>query len=516
MEQEELSSIAWHAILDQLGETPNPPPPTFFPAGPPAISQPAAVTAPPTLVPVDLYSQSAPSTLVPAQPYNQPGTVIQGQNLYQFPVNDISTTAAPITLTPLTAPSTLVPVQPYNQPGTVIQEQNLYQFPVNDISTTAAPITLTPLTAPSTFMPVQPYNQPGTVIQEQNLYQLPVNGIPTAAAPTTVPLAAPPNTSSNVIKIPDCMMQYLRPVGVLNGVLVCDFAPSAPPLNTSPPKKRKRDEQQDNDRSYIKKPPNAFMLYLNEQRAKVMAEFNIKGSATVNAVMGERWKLLSKDQQAKYYEKAEEEKFFHAQQYPKWSAKENYGKKKKSRRSTCSRASASKPLQEAQEAKWTSVNVPVCGTFQLPQVNDVLPASHANSSPSTSVDQVLPASHANSPPSTSVDQVLPACHANSPPSTDVGGGEAVQRVQLESKEANFFRDTGEDLQLMCGDRDPFLPAMTPQEPITADSGFCTSPQGVQIRPDSSPFAPIDPEAMLEFDSLYFDRELSPIDFSMLN
>ncbi|XP_039873407.1 transcription factor 7-like 1-B [Simochromis diagramma] len=86
---------------------------------------------------------------------------------------------------------------------------------------------------------------------------------------------------------------------------------------------------QDEDGPYVKKPPNAFMLYLKEQRPKVIAELNIPGSAAVNAVVGQRWKSLSNDQKARYFKQAETERQNHAKEHPAWSTKENYGKKRK-------------------------------------------------------------------------------------------------------------------------------------------------------------------------------------------
>uniref|UniRef100_A0A3Q0R9X3 HMG box domain-containing protein n=1 Tax=Amphilophus citrinellus TaxID=61819 RepID=A0A3Q0R9X3_AMPCI len=127
-------------------------------------------------------------------------------------------------------------------------------------------------------------------------------------------------------------------------VIEHQFPPVAAPSTMVPahlsyqPGTRKRCEQQDDeDRVYVKKPPNAFMLFLKEQRPRLKAELTNSGSATVNAVMGERWKLLSEAEQAKYYEQAEEERLLHAQQHPQWSSKDSYGKKRRRiRRSACS------------------------------------------------------------------------------------------------------------------------------------------------------------------------------------
>ncbi|CAG9855962.1 unnamed protein product [Phyllotreta striolata] len=83
---------------------------------------------------------------------------------------------------------------------------------------------------------------------------------------------------------------------------------------------------------HIKKPLNAFMLYMKEMRAKVVAECTLKESAAINQILGRRWHSLSREEQAKYYEMARQERQLHMQLYPGWSARDNYGygtKKKK-------------------------------------------------------------------------------------------------------------------------------------------------------------------------------------------
>ncbi|KAF7220371.1 transcription factor 7-like 1 [Nothobranchius furzeri] len=59
-------------------------------------------------------------------------------------------------------------------------------------------------------------------------------------------------------------------------------APASAPVSN--PNKRKREHQQE-DRPYVKKPPNAFMIFLRDQRSKVVAELNLTGST---AVVGQR------------------------------------------------------------------------------------------------------------------------------------------------------------------------------------------------------------------------------------
>ncbi|XP_065161345.1 protein pangolin isoform X5 [Atheta coriaria] len=88
----------------------------------------------------------------------------------------------------------------------------------------------------------------------------------------------------------------------------------------------------DKKKPHIKKPLNAFMLYMKEMRAKVVAECTLKESAAINQILGRKWHSLSREEQAKYYEKARQERQLHMQLYPGWSARDNYGygtKKKK-------------------------------------------------------------------------------------------------------------------------------------------------------------------------------------------
>ncbi|CAF0921752.1 unnamed protein product [Rotaria sp. Silwood1] len=80
---------------------------------------------------------------------------------------------------------------------------------------------------------------------------------------------------------------------------------------------------------HIKKPLNAFMLYMKEQRARVIEECTLKESSAINKVLGQKWKELPRAEQDRYYELAKEERNRHMQMYPGWSARDNYGLKKK-------------------------------------------------------------------------------------------------------------------------------------------------------------------------------------------
>ncbi|XP_034997726.2 putative transcription factor SOX-14 [Hippoglossus stenolepis] len=123
----------------------------------------------------------------------------------------------------------------------------------------------------------------------------------------------------------------LRPIGVFDGKVIYgapgDRVP--PPVNVCIPQKRKRVIEEDDDTQYVKKPPNAFMLYRKEQRPKVLAELINSDCAAVNTFIGQMWKALSKKEQEKYYEEYRRLKRIHNQLYPDWSARDNYGKKRK-------------------------------------------------------------------------------------------------------------------------------------------------------------------------------------------
>uniref|UniRef100_A0A672L8L6 Transcription factor 7 like 2 n=1 Tax=Sinocyclocheilus grahami TaxID=75366 RepID=A0A672L8L6_SINGR len=102
-------------------------------------------------------------------------------------------------------------------------------------------------------------------------------------------------------------------------------------LNSSKHQDAKKEEEK-KKQPHIKKPLNAFMLYMKEMRAKVVAECTLKESAAINQILGRRWHALTREEQAKYYELARKERQLHMQLYPGWSARDNYGKKKKRKR----------------------------------------------------------------------------------------------------------------------------------------------------------------------------------------
>ncbi|KAG7510509.1 hypothetical protein JOB18_023908 [Solea senegalensis] len=147
------------------------------------------------------------------------------------------------------------------------------------------------------------------------------------------------NKNMSAVMIPQCVQGNLFPVTIGNGELVYAFPheafiptlfPSVSPPNPIMSRRRKGATQQNNiEKPYIKKPLNAFMLFRQEQRLKVVTELNVHDSAIVNSELGKRWAHLPKQEKNKYFQEADRLRDLHEQRYPEWSTKENYGRKRK-------------------------------------------------------------------------------------------------------------------------------------------------------------------------------------------
>lgn len=99
-----------------------------------------------------------------------------------------------------------------------------------------------------------------------------------------------------------------------------------------PTPKRERVPREKKDKNHIKKPCNAFMIYMKENRKKFSNGSAVKQSSELNKEMGKAWNGLSKDEQEKYFELAKEAREKHAKEFPNWSARENYAINKKKRK----------------------------------------------------------------------------------------------------------------------------------------------------------------------------------------
>ncbi|CAI5697194.1 transcription factor 7-like 1-A isoform X1 [Oreochromis niloticus] len=496
MQSEEASSPPEDAAVDILGQTSYTLPPPPFPAGTPAPPQPAS--DPQTggfisnILPEPaprVYQQLVPLMgSAPAHLYSQPGTDRQGQlrhpegnvpgipenkRQYVRPAGELHGVPFWEFVTP--PPPSNPPLRPPFPTGAPAPPQSALDpriggFLSHTLLETAPPVSqqLVPLMVTNTAtVPAHLYSQPGT--DRQGLLRHPEGNVP---------------------GIPENMRQYVRPAGELHGVPFWDFVTPPPPSNPpllppfltgapAPPqsaldprtggfpKNRKCEAKQDEDRLYIKKPPNAFMIYLKEQRPKVMAELNLTGSAAINAVVGKRWRALSKDQQAKYFDQAETESCRHATEHPDWSTKENYGKKRKRTRNRTS-STASEPKQEAQQAKRLCVmpaqTQPSSSSsvakepLEQPQRQPTVTNLRYQQSACVQLQNTQTAADA---PVCQVNPVLPASRIDFSPSASLASSAAP--IQLQ-KDAPFVSDTDEALLSVVEQLDLLLTSEQFQQP----------------------------------------------------
>ncbi|XP_053199731.1 transcription factor 7-like [Scomber japonicus] len=89
------------------------------------------------------------------------------------------------------------------------------------------------------------------------------------------------------------------------------------------------------------------MLYMKEMRHTVLQEGKERESAAINRILGRRWHALSHSEQSKYYDLAQKERLLHMQLYPGWSARDNYGKRKRKRSQQTTERSPSWTLSAA-------------------------------------------------------------------------------------------------------------------------------------------------------------------------
>uniref|UniRef100_G1P190 Transcription factor 7 like 1 n=1 Tax=Myotis lucifugus TaxID=59463 RepID=G1P190_MYOLU len=165
----------------------------------------------------------------------------------------------------------------------------------------------------------------------------------------------------------------------------------SPAVSAKSPVTVKKEEEK---KPHVKKPLNAFMLYMKEMRAKVVAECTLKESAAINQILGRKWHNLSREEQAKYYELARKERQLHSQLYPTWSARDNYGKKKKRKREK--QLSQTQSQQQVHEAEalshlepWVLWNVRALASKSKKPCVQYLPPEKPCDSPASSHGSML-------------------------------------------------------------------------------------------------------------------------------
>ncbi|XP_034413595.1 transcription factor 7-like [Cyclopterus lumpus] len=126
-------------------------------------------------------------------------------------------------------------------------------------------------------------------------------------------------------------MDHISIMAALKGLLLDGHVPPSSPYSRpiGASAAQRADAHSGAAGQVVKKPLNAFMLYMKEMRHKVLQEGRERESAAINCILGRRWNALSRWEQSKYYDLAQKERLLHMQLYPGWSARDNYGKRKR-------------------------------------------------------------------------------------------------------------------------------------------------------------------------------------------
>ncbi|XP_054875302.1 transcription factor 7-like 1-A isoform X1 [Amphiprion ocellaris] len=198
-------------------------------------------------------------------------------------------------------------------------------------SSDAAGVSRTPHAACYPVSPggISPMHHPLGWLQGQTMYPI-AGGFSPAALAMNASMSSLVSSSFSPRLVPTPQSSVPRP-----NVVQTSIKQEPRSSSSSQPGRLMSDVQQDKEdekKPHIKKPLNAFMLYMREERPKVVAQCKVKESATINQILGQRWHSLSKEEQSKYYELARKERLVHSKLYPGWSARDNYGKKKKRKR----------------------------------------------------------------------------------------------------------------------------------------------------------------------------------------
>ncbi|KAM3599700.1 uncharacterized protein V6R79_010041 [Siganus canaliculatus] len=259
------------------------------------------------------------------------------------------------------------------------------------------------------------------------------------------------------------------------------------PEGSSPPGKSPLEVQvqdgEEEKKPHIKKPLNAFMLYMRDERPRVVAQCKVKESATINQILGQRWHSLTKEEQSKYYDLARKERLLHSKLYPGWSARDNYGKKKKRKRTK----SETQPEGETSSAGPKDVVPPQMKRLrpeEMPHTHPLLtqPRPHPSHLTHTHLSQASPASSLDSPATPTTALASPAAPAPTHTEHTHGrsspyGGEQLQPLSLTTKPH----------------RTPLPPLRAPPGPATPTSSCDTptsSPLTASSRGSPPPPAPL--------------------------
>uniref|UniRef100_A0A914EKK1 dTCF n=1 Tax=Acrobeloides nanus TaxID=290746 RepID=A0A914EKK1_9BILA len=200
------------------------------------------------------------------------------------------------------------------------------------------------------FVPLSPgnYGYPSLFGQHSPNFMMAMGAPPFAAAAALASQAAAAAASTSGVANPYLPFNAQRNLNALNQMRISGMngSPMSSLMNIQPstanghansseatPKRHKIPRER-KDKSHIKKPLNAFMWFMKENRPRLLQEAGnaAKQSAELNRTLGKMWHELSKEDQKKYYELSQKERENHAKMYPNWSARDNYAINKKKRR----------------------------------------------------------------------------------------------------------------------------------------------------------------------------------------
>ena len=98
-------------------------------------------------------------------------------------------------------------------------------------------------------------------------------------------LSSPPNISGSFSPHSQSLLSTCSVDGSPGSVISTNVTtPSGVSRRTA----REREREREDKRVHIKKPLNAFMLYMKEMRPKIVAECTLKESAAINQILGRR------------------------------------------------------------------------------------------------------------------------------------------------------------------------------------------------------------------------------------
>ncbi|XP_040013146.1 transcription factor 7-like 1-B isoform X2 [Xiphias gladius] len=251
-------------------------------------------------------------------------------------------------------------------------------------------------------------------------------------------------------------------------------------------------EREDEKKPHIKKPLNAFMLYMREERPKVVAQCKVKESATINQILGQRWHSLSKEEQAKYYELARKERLLHSKLYPGWSARDNYGKKKKRKRAKSETQLEVPAAAEDFSPQLKRPRVPT-GPEETPPTHALLPQRHPQTAHAHARPHLTQAHSISHLTHTHLSQASPASSLDSPatPTTALASPAAPAPTHTEHTHSAYGHGGHtspytEQLQPLSLTTKPHrTPLPLSQNPITPGP---STPSSSSDTPTSSPLA----------------------------